>query len=89
MALLDLGRTDVDPERRHLLASTAYSVTALALPAGPWWTEMAERGRERAAPGARAWVTAISTRSVRWHRCSRGSINAGAAATPVPRSCST
>lgn len=54
MALIDLGRTDVDPERRHLLVSTAYSVAALALPDDSWWAEMAARGSERAAPGSHA-----------------------------------
>jgi hypothetical protein len=54
MALIDLGRTDVDPERRHLLVSSAYSVAALALPDDSWWTQLAARGSERAAPGSRA-----------------------------------
>lgn len=54
VGLTELGRTDVDPERRHLLATSVYSLTALALPAGPWWTQMAARGSERVAPGSRA-----------------------------------
>ncbi|MGA5703304.1 Tat pathway signal protein [Peterkaempfera bronchialis] len=53
-ALTDLGRTDVDMDRRHALAATTYSVAALALPASQWWTRMAERGADRTAPGARS-----------------------------------
>ncbi|MGH3904275.1 MAG: hypothetical protein ACRDTE_08805 [Pseudonocardiaceae bacterium] len=54
IALVDLGRADVDRERRHLLVSAAYSVAALALPIGSWWTQMAARGSERAVIGSRA-----------------------------------
>ncbi|MGH4014145.1 MAG: hypothetical protein ACRDSL_09500 [Pseudonocardiaceae bacterium] len=54
MALIDLGRTDVDLERRHVLVSATYSVAALALPTGSWWTQMAARGSERAVAGSRA-----------------------------------
>lgn len=52
--LTELGRTDVDPERRHVLEAAAYSVAALALPGGSWWTQIAGRGGERAALGSRA-----------------------------------
>ncbi|MDQ3150472.1 MAG: Tat pathway signal protein [Actinomycetota bacterium] len=54
MALIDLGRADVDLERRHVLISAAYSVAALAVPVGSWWTQMAARGSERAVAGSRA-----------------------------------
>lgn len=54
VALTDLGRADVDLERRYLLVAGTYSVAALALPASSWWTQMAVRGSERAALGARA-----------------------------------
>ncbi|MFJ6212161.1 Tat pathway signal protein [Streptomyces sp. NPDC092296] len=40
-------------DRRHALATTAYSVAALALPGMRWWTRMAEQGADRTSPGAR------------------------------------
>lgn len=51
--LIDLGRADVDPERRRVLSAGAYSVASLALPAAPWWREMAGRGTVRGAAGGR------------------------------------
>lgn len=54
IALTDLGRADVDAERRRVLGAAAYSVAALALPGEPWWTQMAQRGDSRATAGARA-----------------------------------
>ncbi|NUU20822.1 MAG: Tat pathway signal protein [Streptomycetaceae bacterium] len=53
-SLADLGRTDVDLERRRLLAGSAYAVAALALPTGDWWERMAEHARhtDRAAVNA-------------------------------------
>lgn len=51
--LTDLGRADVDPERRRVLEAGAYSVAALTLPPAPWWQEMAGRGTVRVAVGAR------------------------------------
>jgi hypothetical protein len=53
IALLDLGRVDVDMERRRLLGAAAYSVAALALPGAEWWTEMTDLGRRRVTAGAR------------------------------------
>jgi hypothetical protein len=47
VALTDLGRVDVDLERRRVLGAAAYSLSALALPGDPWWTRMADRGRAR------------------------------------------
>lgn len=49
-ALADLGRIDtVDMDRRHALGTAAYSLAALALPAAPWWSRMAEQGSRRRA----------------------------------------
>ncbi|WP_329084977.1 hypothetical protein [Streptosporangium sp. NBC_01469] len=42
IALTDLGRTDLDTERRSLLTGAVYSVAALALPDEVWWKTMAE-----------------------------------------------
>jgi hypothetical protein len=52
-ALADLGRDDVDVERRRVLEAAAYSVAALALPSEPWWQEMAARRHTRAVSGSR------------------------------------
>lgn len=52
-ALAELGRDDVDLERRRVLQAAAYSVAALALPSQSWWQEMAEHRDARSAPGAR------------------------------------
>jgi hypothetical protein len=49
-ALTDLGRADVDAERRRVLGAASYAVAALALPSDTWWTRMAEQGRTRATP---------------------------------------
>jgi hypothetical protein len=53
VALTDLGRSDVDVERRRVLSMAVFSVAALVLPTGPWWSQMAERGRGRFAPTGR------------------------------------
>lgn len=53
LTLADLGKVDVDVERRRVLAGAAYSVAALALPAGTWWANMAERHQSRADEGPR------------------------------------
>ncbi|HET8661610.1 MAG TPA: Tat pathway signal protein [Micromonosporaceae bacterium] len=45
--LADLGRANMDVERRHLLGAAAYSMAALALPGEQWWTQMASQGRAR------------------------------------------
>ncbi|MCZ0975908.1 Tat pathway signal protein [Streptomyces albulus] len=45
--LVDLGRTNVDLERRQLLATAAYSVGGLALPDAQWWDEAPARARSR------------------------------------------
>lgn len=57
-ALLNLGRSDVDMERRQVLANTAYSVAGLALPTQSWWDEAPERARVRASPTGRQVGTA-------------------------------
>ncbi len=54
VALTDLGRVDVDLERRRVLGAAAYSVAALALPGGAWWTQMAGRGSARGSAGTRS-----------------------------------
>lgn len=41
IALTDLGRTDVNSDRRSLLSGAVYSVAALALPGQAWWEKMA------------------------------------------------
>ncbi|MET8678207.1 Tat pathway signal protein [Streptomyces sp. NPDC004647] len=46
-ALVDLGKSDVDMERRQILAGSAYSVAGLALPDQSWWDEAPEQGRIR------------------------------------------
>jgi DNA-binding XRE family transcriptional regulator len=53
IALTDLGKVDVDMERRRVLAAATYSVAALAVPDEPWWTQMAARGTARATAKAR------------------------------------
>ncbi len=53
IALTDLGKVDVDMERRLVLAAATYSVAALAVPDEPWWTQMAARGTARATASAR------------------------------------
>ncbi|MDX3078624.1 Tat pathway signal protein [Streptomyces sp. MI02-7b] len=53
-ALTDLGRLDVDLDRRSALGAAAYSVAALALPVSSWWSQMADRGAGRSVPGSRA-----------------------------------
>lgn len=39
--LTELGRTDVDADRRGLLSGAVYSVAALVLPTQTWWETMA------------------------------------------------
>jgi len=52
--LTDLGRVAVDVGRRRVLGAAAYSVAALALPDAPSWVQMAARGGQRQAAGARS-----------------------------------
>ncbi len=40
--LVDLGRADLDAERRDFLASAVYSAVGLALPDEAWWRGMAQ-----------------------------------------------
>jgi tetratricopeptide (TPR) repeat protein len=62
--LSELGRNDVDVQRRRVLEAAAYSAAALALPDQAWWQEMAGRGKERASGGSllvgRADVDAVA-----------------------------
>jgi hypothetical protein len=53
IVLADLGRLDVDAERRRLLGAAAYSVAALALPGEQWWAQMADLGRGRGTAAGR------------------------------------
>ncbi|MEU8137019.1 Tat pathway signal protein [Streptodolium elevatio] len=46
-SLADLGRLDVDLERRQVLAGSAYAAAALALPHGDWWERTAHAARAR------------------------------------------
>jgi hypothetical protein len=41
-ALTDLGRADLDGDRRKLVAGAVYSVASLTLPDQEWWRAMAE-----------------------------------------------
>lgn len=52
-ALVDLGRADVDLQRRQVLGAAAYSLAALALPAEDWWPQMARTGRRAVGGGPR------------------------------------
>src|SRR5690606_30147564 len=52
-ALVDLGRSDVDLERRRLLAGAAYSVGGLVLPGQQWWDEAPQRAKSRPAATSR------------------------------------
>lgn len=54
VGLTDLGRVDVDAERRRVLATAAYSLAGLTLPSGSWWSEMVNRGRARGGAEGRA-----------------------------------
>jgi tetratricopeptide (TPR) repeat protein len=49
VALTDLGRVEVDVERRRMLGAAAYAVAALALPGAPWWQRMVQLGCARSA----------------------------------------
>jgi hypothetical protein len=63
-ALADLGATDLDIERRHLLANSAFSVAGLALPSEGWWQQRLQRTRARTS-GALRTVTARDVEDVR------------------------
>ncbi|MBO3736640.1 Tat pathway signal protein [Actinoplanes sp. NEAU-H7] len=52
--LTDLGRCDVDIERRRLLNAAVFSVAALGLPRRSWWDDMGRIGRDRHTPAGRA-----------------------------------
>ncbi|WP_374777122.1 Tat pathway signal protein [Streptomyces sp. NBC_01310] len=55
--LVDLGGTDLDMDRRRVLASSAYSAAGLALPSETWWKEAAERARTRTPVSVRTVTT--------------------------------
>ena len=50
ITLADLGRGDLDIDRRSVLSAAVYSLAAAALPAPGWWTDMVARGRARHTP---------------------------------------
>jgi hypothetical protein len=51
--LVELGRGNVDIERRSVLRAAGYSVAALAVPPQPWWDAMAHRGTQRSSRSGR------------------------------------
>jgi hypothetical protein len=53
ITLTDLGKVDLDMERRRVLAAATYFVAAPAVPDEPWWRQMAARGTTRATASAR------------------------------------
>ncbi|MEU9026787.1 Tat pathway signal protein [Streptomyces sp. NPDC048383] len=53
LTLTDLGRSDLDVERRKLLTGAVYSIAGLALPGESWWEEMAGAAPAESASGAR------------------------------------
>jgi len=83
-SLADLGRTDVQVERRHILEAAAYSVAALALPGSSWWERMSSRrgGRDKGIRAVgRGDLAAVREMTAMFSR----STSVTAAATPVPR----
>lgn len=52
-SLAELGRADVDLERRRALGIAVYSVAALGLPDDGWWERMADRGSARSSAATR------------------------------------
>lgn len=48
-ALGDLGRLDIDMDRRHALTAAMFAGAGLALPEAEWWQGMASRGEARRA----------------------------------------
>ncbi|MGY0235828.1 Tat pathway signal protein [Longispora urticae] len=53
VALADLGRVDVDADRRRLMQGAAYSLASLAVPAPDWWEQMPEASACRHPVGGR------------------------------------
>ncbi|MEU3975153.1 Tat pathway signal protein [Streptomyces bacillaris] len=62
--LMRLGSTDMDIDRRRLLATSVYSVSALALPEDDWFARAADRARTRRPLSSRV-VTAEDVEDVR------------------------
>ncbi|MEV8376737.1 hypothetical protein AB0P21_28600 [Kribbella sp. NPDC056861] len=46
-ALVDLGRSTLDVERRSVLRAAGYSVAGLAIPDQTWWDHLADRSAKR------------------------------------------
>ncbi|MCC9738500.1 Tat pathway signal protein [Streptomyces sp. MNU89] len=53
-ALNDLGRQELDMERRRVLGTAAYSVAGLALPSQQWWQQATQRATARDTTTGRA-----------------------------------
>ncbi|MFR9721866.1 Tat pathway signal protein [Streptomyces sp. MS19] len=49
----ELGRRDLDVERRQALAAAAYSLQALALPGERWWAHRSDESARRSAASGR------------------------------------
>ncbi|MFH9745110.1 Tat pathway signal protein [Streptomyces anulatus] len=62
--LMTLGSTDMDIDRRRLLATSVYSVAALVLPEDDWFARAADRARTRRPLSSRV-VTAEDVEDVR------------------------
>ncbi|MFB7299178.1 Tat pathway signal protein [Streptomyces rubiginosohelvolus] len=62
--LMTLGSTDMDIDRRRLLATSVYSVAALTLPEDQWFARAADRARTR-RPLSSHVVTAQDVEDVR------------------------
>ncbi|WP_327167680.1 tetratricopeptide repeat protein [Streptomyces subrutilus] len=62
--LVDLGSTDLDMDRRRVLAGSAYSIAGLAIPTTDWWNKASDRARAR-TPVATHTVTVQDVESVR------------------------
>ncbi|WP_433014694.1 hypothetical protein [Kribbella sp. CA-294648] len=52
-ALVDLGRSTLDVERRAVLRAAGYSAAALALPDQAWWDQLADRSTKQTLKGGR------------------------------------
>ncbi|WP_329020672.1 Tat pathway signal protein [Streptomyces sp. NBC_01601] len=63
-SLVMLGSTDMDIDRRRLLAASVYSTVGLALPGEPWFDQAIDRARTR-KPLSNHTVTAQDVEDVR------------------------
>lgn len=63
--LTDLGRTDLDAQRRALLTGAVYSATALALPDDGWWAAMARDHQSRSTRTSQGRIGRADVETVR------------------------